>query len=113
MNNEELKNKIIEILTENLRWKPFYFIRVGVAYEEDLPEIADTLIASGIGNVKAAEHRAEMAERALGLCEIAYILALNGKQHEGISQQAIVSDLGVHKFFIEQAEKELWEEGDE
>mgnify|MGYP001043753246 FL=1 len=56
------------------------------------------------------KHRAEVAERALELCETAYILALNGKQHEGISQQAIVSDLGVHKFFIEQAEKELSEE---
>ena len=55
------------------------------------------------------KHRAEVAERALELCETAYILALNGKQHEGISQQ-IVSDLGVHKFFIEQAEKELSEE---
>lgn len=56
------------------------------------------------------KHRAEVAEKALELCETAYILALNGKQHEGISQQAIVSDLGVHKFFIEQAEKELSEE---
>ena len=56
------------------------------------------------------KHRAEVAEKALELCETAYILALNGKQHEGISQQAIVSDLGVHKFFMEQAEKELSEE---
>mgnify|MGYP000100814975 FL=1 len=56
------------------------------------------------------KHRAEVAERALKLCETAYILALNGKQHESISQQAIVSDLGVHKFFIEQAEKELSKE---
>jgi len=59
---------------------------------------------------KEAERRAAITERALELCETAYILALNGKQHEGISQQAIVSDLGVHKFFIEQAEKELSEE---
>lgn len=53
------------------------------------------------------KHRAEVAERALDLCETAYILALNGREHEGISQQAIVSDLGVHGFFMEQAEKEL------
>ena len=56
------------------------------------------------------KHRAEVAERALDLCETAYILALNGREHEGISQQAIVSDLGVHGFFMEQAEKELSEE---
>lgn len=75
---------------------------------------AKLLYAAGYGNVKEAvkeaEHRAEVAERAVKLCETAYILALNGKQHESISQQAIVSDLGVHKFFIEQAEKELSEE---
>ena len=57
------------------------------------------------------KHRAEVAERALDLCETAYILALNGREHEGISQQAIVSDLGVHGFFMQQAEKELSEEG--
>lgn len=57
------------------------------------------------------KHRAEVAERALDLCETAYILALNGREHEGISQQAIVSDLGVHGFFMEQAEKDLSEEG--
>lgn len=63
-----------------------------------------------VDKYKEAEHRAEVTERALDLCETAYILALNGKQHEGISQQAIMSDLGVHKFFIEQAEKHLAEE---
>lgn len=47
----------------------------------------------------------------MDLCETAYILALNGREHEGISQQAIVSDLGVHGFFMEQAEKDLSEEG--
>ena len=101
-----------------------------------IPYFADALIAAGIGDVKenenrarAAEfaaktvtdkairkykemkHRAEVAERALDLCETAYILALNGREHEGISQQAIVSDLGVHGFFMQQAEKELSEEG--
>lgn len=97
---------------------------------------ASALIAAGIGDVKEAErlkielkqkveyihelweakedykHRAEVAERALDLCETAYILALNGREHEGISQQAIVSDLGVHGFFMQQAEKELSEKGE-
>lgn len=57
-----------------------------------------------------AEHRAEIAEKALDLCETAYILSLNHRATEGISGQAIASDLGVHKFFMEQAEKELAEE---
>ena len=53
----------------------------------------------------------EVTERALDLCETAYILSLNHRATEGISGQAIASDLGVHKFFIRQAEKELEEEG--
>lgn len=53
--------------------------------------------------------RAEVAEKALYLCETAYILSLNHRATEGISGQAIASDLGVHKFFIKQAEKELAE----
>lgn len=67
----------------------------------------ETLYKIKSEEVKIKEHRAEVAERALDLCETAYILALNGREHEGISQQAIVSDLGVHGFFMEQAEKEL------
>ena len=58
-----------------------------------------------------AEHRAARAERALDLCETAYILSLNHRATEGISGQAIASDFGIHKFFMKQAEKELAEEG--
>lgn len=146
MTREEMKKKIVEVLDENIRWEPYYFINRGIVFEDNLKNIADALIAAGIGDISAmlehlksasnnaeeqrknlieiqntqlddlnnlrkyAEHRAEVAERALDLCETAYILASNGKQHEGISQQAIMSDLGVHKFFMEQAEKELEEE---
>lgn len=190
MNNDELKKKIVDILSDNIRWVPYYFISRGIVYEDDLKNIADALISAGIGDMKEAEcraraaelvaktaaetgilkyeemkhraevaeralgnavefmepytsvaednpstveecykvflieaekelseegkeeykHRAEVAERALDLCETAYILALNGREHEGISQQAIVSDLGVHGFFMAQAEKELSEE---
>ena len=52
----------------------------------------------------------EVAERALDLCETAYILSLNHRATEGISGQAIASDFGIHRFFIKQAEKELEEE---
>lgn len=148
MNNDELKKKIVGIVSNILLSKIMkgkYILKDG-----DIERIADALIAAGIGDVKEAErksfvfknelaftihraraaelvaeaaaetgiekmaemkHRAEVAERALDLCETAYILALNGREHEGISQQAIVSDLGVHGFFMEQAEKELSEEG--
>ena len=72
--------------------------------------VAKTAGETGFLKYEEMKHRAEVAERALDLCETAYILALNGREHEGISQQAIVSDLGVHGFFMEQAEKELSEE---
>lgn len=129
MNNDELKKKIVEIILQGVHAEP---LDNSMAIE-----IADALIEAGIGDVKenenrarAAEfaaktvtdkairkykemkHRAEVAERALDLCETAYILALNGREHEGISQQAIVSDLGVHGFFMQQAEKELSEKGE-
>lgn len=122
MTNEELKKKIVDILAPYVS-----------AYGDD-ERIADALIAAGIGDVKEAElerkayevasnqyriwfeeqkDRAEVAEKALDLCETAYILSLNHRVTEGISGQAIASDLGVHKFFIKQAEKELAEEGKE
>lgn len=71
---------------------------------------AKTVTDKAIRKYKEMKHRAEVAERALDLCETAYILALNNREHEGISQQAILSDLGVHGFFMQQAEKELSEE---
>ena len=148
MNNDQLKNKIMGIISTVLLSKVMkekYILKCG-----DIERIADALIAAGIGDVKEAErksfvfknelaftihraraaelvaeaaaetgiekmaemkHRAEVAERALDLCETAYILALNNREHEGISQQAILSDLGVHGFFMQQAEKELSEDG--
>lgn len=137
MDKEELKKKIVDILVncksdecaieycsecdgnpciENCREK----------------QQADALIAAGYRDVKEAElerkayevasnqyriwfeeqkDRAEVAEKALDLCETAYILSLNHRATEGISGQAIASDLGVHKFFIKQAKKGLAEEG--
>ena len=94
MTEQELREKICDIIAPYVS-----------AYGDD-ERIADALIAAGIGDVK----RAEVAEKALDLCETAYILSLNHRATEGISGQAIASDLGVHKFFIKQAEKELAEE---
>lgn len=132
MNREEMKKKIYEMVLAELQNQFGCGDTVEVGDREVCAEaVADALIEARIGDVKEverkafvysaeiaaldikvkeAEYCAEVAERALDLCETAYILALNGKQHEGISQQAIMSDLGVHKFFMEQAEKELEEE---
>lgn len=53
MNNDELKKKIVDIIALYVS-----------AYGDD-EAIADDLIAAGIGDVKEAERRAEVAERAL------------------------------------------------
>ena len=131
MTNDELKKKIMDIVL-NVAWEGC----LGNTYHfsggrSAANAIADALIEAGIGDVKEAElerkayevasnqyriwfeeqkDRAEVAEKALDLCETAYILSLNHRATEGISGQAIASDLGVHKFFIKQAEKELAEE---
>lgn len=81
MTSEELKKKIVEILDNNIRWQPYYYISRGIVYEEDLKNIADALILEGIGYVwditekaekaiaslikqnKELQHRAEVAER--------------------------------------------------
>ena len=83
MTNEELKKKIVEILDNNIRWQPYYYISRGIVYEEDLKDIADALILGGIGDVwditekaekaiailikqnKELQHRAEVAEKEL------------------------------------------------
>ena len=140
MNNEKIRIEIAAILQSRaFNNSPYMNIEIGYFTALD---IADALIAAGIGDVKEAEkeyrdaiflavtsqtmtsersryielnkniaeHRAEVAERALDLCETAYILSLNHRATEGVSGQAIASDLGIHKFFMEQAEKELAEE---
>ena len=81
-----------------------FFLKAGVMSIEEDRQV-------WIKKWKEEEHKADVAEKALDLCETAYILSLNHRATEGISGQAIASDLGVHKFFMEQAEKELAEEG--
>lgn len=128
MTEQETREKIFNIIREFNVKKRRYSTHTEPSDDD---ELADALIAAGIGDVKEAElerkayevtsnqyriwfkeqkDRAEVAEKALDLCETAYILSLNHRATEGISGQAIASDLGVHKFFIKQAEKELQEE---
>lgn len=109
MTREEMKKKIYEIVLAELQNQFGCGDAVEAGDREVCAEaVADALIAAGIGDVKEAEsyerlyklqssdmllaerraheaqHRAKVAEKALNLCETAYILALNGKRHEGI-----------------------------
>lgn len=139
MNNEELKKKIVEIIRYWYVNEKYYGYIFDLHIEEKINAIADALIAAGLtfepivirtveppdeckkkiheilkeeeAIIEEITHRALVAGRALDLCETAYILSLNHRVTEGISGQAIASDLGVHKFFMEQAERELAEEG--
>ena len=136
MNNEELKKKICKIIADNYLpkempdrledYKLYRFARAADALIDanifvDIDTLKDeqqsmngilTNMSSYMKyKLHELKHRAEVAERALDLCETAYILSLHHRATEGISGQAIASDLGVHKFFMEQAEKELAEEG--
>lgn len=113
MNNDELKKKFIKIIRQGFADADCRNPYTNVPYpyfDSQIFCIADALIAAGIGDAKEAEHRAKVAERALDLCEDAYVLAINGMRTHGISLQAITSDLGVHGFFMQQSEKELAEE---
>lgn len=130
MNNDELKKKIVDILSDNIRWVPYYFISRGIVYEDDLKNIADALIEAGIGDVKEAErksfvfknelaftiHRARAAELVAKTAAETGIL-----KYEEMKHRAEVAERAVHFLVydnseytyddaIEQAEKELSEE---
>lgn len=160
MNNDELKKKIVDILSDNIRWVPYYFISRGIVYEDDLKNIADALIEAGIGDVKEVnceltrievlkrerfaeehgftpdctpyyiaeqyKHHAEVAERALDKAtELAYeyrteadtLSCSSCPMFEEIFPKCSERGLYVEcskrwkETLIEQAEKELSEEG--
>lgn len=113
MKTKELKEKIVDILV-NCKSD-----RCAIEYCAECdgnPSIencrekqqADALIAAGIGDVKEAEHRAEVAERALYL--------LSKSVHEFYMKTKFVGDYFVNDpkmictKFLKQAEKELAEE---
>lgn len=72
MTNDELKKKIIAVLGDSVyKWFFVQSTTIGNNYGELRPKqkfcinfdkLADALIAEGIGDVKEAEHRAEVAE---------------------------------------------------
>lgn len=113
MNNDELKKKIVEILDNNIRWQPYYYISRGIVYEDDLKNIADALIAAGIGDVKKAERRVARAERAVNKfaenitcedCPFFSDCASSEKMEDLIHSNYCFAE------YLRQAEKELAEE---
>ena len=94
MNNDDLKKKIVDTICE---------IKGHTILQAE--QIADALISEGIGDVKATEHRAKVAERALynvcnDLANSIYSIVNNLERHIG----------GCAEAYMEKAEKELSEE---
>ena len=124
MTNEELKKKIVAILNKNFtkEWvcTPIYTTNDGkeielpqelckifndIVVQAAIPYFADALIAAGIGDVKEAEHRVEVAERAV------YNMAYGEWQREG-ARRAICEKYApsTARDYLDRAEKELTEE---
>lgn len=90
MDNEELKKKIEDILEEyNFETDD------GEGWVLDTEEIADALITAGVGDVKKAEHRAEVAEKMFDIL------------HE---ESSMYMKVFSKEWYKQQAEKELSEE---
>ena len=109
MTNDELKKKIVKVLQELRASKPIvpndYGLQI-ISCTTDR-EIADALIAAGIGDVKEAEHRAEVAERALRNRARQYV----DLQGYTAWEVAILAAEFVVPNDLKQAEKELAKEG--
>lgn len=106
MNNDELKKKMIKIIEENISWETdvFTFRKLANFSKEELPKLADALIAKGIGDVSEYKHRAEVAERALRIACGNITKELWQDWHASWRTRNYYDDM------IKQAEKELAEE---
>ena len=107
MDKEELKKKILTI------------VRGAMLEADELPfiettdNIADALIVAGYGDVKEAEHRVEVAERALeSACQdIISIMEFIGEDGGVITIKNYVPENSSAEVYLKRAEKELAEEG--
>ena len=96
MTNDELKKKIVDTI---MQIKGYSILQA--------EQLADALITAGIGDVKEVERCAEVAERALRrACEVNAICAEADVPN-------ILSESSLYRFYLEQAEKELAEEGED
>lgn len=107
MNNDNLKKTITK------------FVAMAIIEADELPfvetaeYVAERLIAAGIGDVKATEHRAEVAEKALK--RFAPVISCLGCPFryacdEDLEIRHINNYFGCVQKYLEQAEKELSEE---
>lgn len=138
MTEQEVKDKIKNLLSDNMRWQPYYAIMRGIVYEQDLDNLADALIEAGLifdkTTVILAErtnsktlihkaqyydemkHRAEVAEMALkNACEdvkeiVSFLIELS-ERVDGLHVEGYLPEESEPKAYINRAEKELAEEG--
>ena len=107
MNNDELKKKMIKIIVDAI-WKDAE-ADYDSTDETEASVIADALIAAGIGDVKEAEHRARVGERALE--ERATYCAMEDLDYFSLTTVAVEARAKeLYDGWVQQAEKELEEE---
>lgn len=104
MNNEELEKKIMKIIDESVDAWAIRDKRGRIHVHID--KIAYALIAGGMGDVKEAEHRAEVAEKAGRIIQRDMARVFDISNPRVCELIANIWDLAK-----KQAEKELAEEG--
>ena len=111
MTNEELKKKIVEVvLNSEITGIQIRAITGGYSMSNN---IAEALIAAGIGDVAKAEYRAEVAERALDkACKLLKLDCSTMFNKYGCPDERIDLSCTVcrKQWLIEKVEKELAEE---
>lgn len=118
MTEQEFREKIKNVLSDNMRWQHYYAIMRGIVYEQDLDNLADALISARIGDVEEAEHRAKVAEdelarhkRALRIAGDKFINEVCNMRSEDIFDKCDYKcDTCFYDYYLQQAEKELAEE---
>lgn len=96
------REKMIKVLRDNIEYELRDYPNehyVGVTF--NYGDIADALIAAGIGDVKETERRAEVAERALLMACVILI-----KDEEDNVNMELLARV-VYTMFLRKAEKEL------
>ena len=103
MTEQETREKIVGIITHEYVTDKDYAYIFDPRIEEKINNMADALIAAGIGDVIEYKHRAEVGERALHNCCFNMIYA-----PFGVVVRPTVDEL--YKAHLERAKKELQEE---
>lgn len=124
MTEQEMREKIVEVLKKSREEWEIITPSIGILDEPrvdiEIDKLADALIAAGIGDVKEAEHRAEVAQLiAERACELVFSEEINDedwvnvifnyKKEKGIREIGITTNI-LYDYLKDQAEKELAEE---